>query len=182
VPSAPQEAADHQVDPASRPAKEHFVETLETDSPQPEWIFAEIFAGGAHLTQALRNLGLRCEEPDEVTTGGTDFKSSRPVAQLKRKLRSHHQSGKNLAIHLAPPCGTFSRARDRSTRTRLRSRRFPFGLPDKVSSTRPWNRITRRALQLAHWAATELGAVVTVENPQLSYMWLCAERWLPDTG
>ena len=79
--------------------------------------------------------------------------------------------GKQVAVHLAPPCSTFSRARDRSKRTRLRSSTLPRGLDPQEDRTRIGNEIADRAFELAHWAADELGALVTLENPQSSYIW-----------
>ena len=82
-----------------------------------------------------------------------------------------------------PPCSTFSRARDRSAATRLRSSEFPAGLPElspELSAvaaeamkflSEEGNLIAKNAHELAVWAAKELKAVVILENPRLSYLW-----------
>ena len=88
-------------------------------------------------------------------------------------------NGYRLMLHLAPPCSTFSRARDRSARTRLRSSDHPEGLAHRAAECRAANTIALRALALAEWAASELGAAVSMENPQTSYLWSFLE---PDIG
>jgi hypothetical protein len=82
--------------------------------------------------------------------------------------------GWSLCVHFAPPCRTFSRARDRSRRTRVRTSKFPAGTlprsPDVVAA----NALARRISELASECA-EAGLFVSIENPESSYMWLLPE-------
>ena len=39
------------------------------------------------------------------------------------------------------------------------------------------NLIAKRAFEVATWAADELGALVSIENPAKSYLWLVAEKF-----
>jgi hypothetical protein len=94
-------------------------------------------------------------------------------------LRLLCANGKRLIIHLAPPCSTFSRARDRSSTTKLRSSSHPAGLAwlnkEQELVADEANRIAEHALDFAAWAAKVLGAVVSFENPSGSYIWPFAE-------
>ena len=82
-------------------------------------LFAEFFAGGGELTRAVRTQGVPTMPPDDLATGGVDFDDVDQVAALRKELRAAAAS-QHLVVHLAPQCATFSRARDRAARTRLR--------------------------------------------------------------
>ena len=133
--------------------------------------FVEVFAGKGVLTEAVRRMGLSCEEPNDVFSGGTDFRNHKQVEELKDLLVQRSRSTHRLVLHLAPPCASFSRARDRSKKTRLRSSSYPEGLPGKKSQTKEPNLVARKAYRLACWAADELEALVSLENPSRSYLW-----------
>ena len=127
-------------------------------------IFCEIFAGKGVLTKAVEELSMKAETPDDFQHGGTDFRSSKQVEALKSKLANLAAQANHLVVHLAPPWATFSRARDRCFKTRLRSGWCPEGLPGKQVQTKEANQIARRAYALAIWAADELGALVSLET------------------
>ena len=76
-----------------------------------------------------------------------------------------------IFVHLAPPCSTFSKARDRSGRTRVRSYDHPEGF-NQTPKVVEGNIIARAAIDFARWAHRVLEATVTFENPDRSYMWL----------
>jgi hypothetical protein len=97
--------------------------------PPAAMVFAEFFSGDALLTQTMRDSGVRCLAPDDLATGGMDFASATQIRKLRDKLRNLRTEDTCLAIHLAPPCSTFSRARDRSALTKLGSSEFPAGVP-----------------------------------------------------
>ena len=139
--------------------------------------FCEFFAGKGSLTSAVHDLGMNTDPPDDVQTGGTNFLDKGQVERLKNRLRDRAQASRHLVVHLAPPCATFSRARDRSFRTKIRSTTFPQGLPSCKDKCRKANLIAKRAFELAAWAADELGALVSVENPAKSYLWLLADKF-----
>ena len=136
--------------------------------------FYECFAGSAGLTNAVRALGV-IAEADEASDGGTNFLDIDAVDELKKKLRAKQLDGHRVALHLAPPCSTFSRARDRGRRTRLRSRDHPEGLPGKRLQVKEANAIADTAWDLARWAADQ-GMLVSLENPRSSYLWEFVER------
>ena len=138
--------------------------------PSKDFAFLEVFAGTGALTAAVRDAGLIAWPADDVASGGTDFLNAVSVEKLKNTIADGLSSGIHLVLHLAPPCSSFSRARDRSWRTRLRSRARPQGIPGKTAGTRNGNLIARRALDLAEWAAAQ-GVAVSFENPKSSYMW-----------
>jgi hypothetical protein len=114
---------------------------------------------------------VRTAPPNDVATGGFDLGSRAGLDQAKDYLKELSEWTETLMVHLAPPCSTFSRARDRSWKTRLRSKDRPQGPP----SCGPWcstaNKVARHSLELAEFAHGELKAVVTLENPHSSYLW-----------
>ena len=133
-------------------------------------ILFEFFAGDGHLSIAMREMGFEvCA--DDLLYGGTDFLDEDAVEEAKSKIQVAATEGRQVAVHLAPPCATFSRARDRSKRTRLRSTARPRGLDPNDVRVREANEVADRAFALASWAARKCGALVTLENPQSSYMW-----------
>ena len=83
-----------------------------------------------------------------------------------------HLTGEKLwlVIHLAPPCATFSKARDRSWRTRVRTQSQPAGIKPIPWKVRNANTVAKHAILFARWAVETLGATVTLENPFFSYL------------
>ena len=136
-----------------------------------DMIFIEFFAGSAGLSAAVAAKGLRCGEPQDVDYGGADFSELNDVQAVKAWLHELRANGLSLLLHFAPPCSTFSRARDRSWRTRLRSSARPQGLFGKGAACKKANLIARNTLDLIEWAVDELYAKVTLENPETSYLW-----------
>ena len=132
-------------------------------------VFYECFAGVASLSSAVGAFGVNAIA-DEVEKGGTDFEDEKAVLSLKAELEAMRNQGSLIMVHLAPPCSTFSRARDRSKKTRLRSSRYPEGLPGKQDKVASANVIARSAFAFAVWAA-ERGFFVSLENPRTSYLW-----------
>ena len=134
-------------------------------------MFCEFFSGDGPLSEAVRALGVPVREPDDLKHGGTDFSDAAAVAELRRELGELAASGVKLVVHLAPPCSTFSRARNRHPKTKLRTREFPQGLPRKMHLCKEANYIARNALDFAESLARDVGAVVTMENPESSWLW-----------
>ena len=93
-------------------------------------------------------------------------------------MRTLATQTRHLVVHFAPPCASFSRARDRALRTKLRSKKHPGGLPSKRDNCEGPNLIVKKCFKLAIWAADTLGAKVSIENPVGSYMWAYAETLL----
>jgi hypothetical protein len=151
--------------------------------PHADIYFAEFFAGSAGLTRTLRRLGVTCREADDLATGGTDFRNAAAVAVVKLELRGLRCEGWKLALHFATPCSSFSRARDRSEATQLRSSEFPEGLPNldagQALVVEQGNDVALIAFDAAVWAAKDLCASVTSENPATSYLWLFLAKRRP---
>ena len=139
-------------------------------SPQ-NFRFVEFFAGTGNLTEAVAKAGVPTDPPNDVTTGGLDFRKLEDVEKMKTYLAGLTANGIKLMVHLAPPCATFSRARDRSWKTRLRSTLRPQGLLGKGAQCREANIVARNALNLLEYAVVELGAAASLENPRSSYLW-----------
>jgi hypothetical protein len=136
------------------------------------------------MTAAMQNLGVRCREADELANGGTYFTDLHQVDDAKAALRDERTEGATIAFHLAPACATLSHARDRSPATQLRSSEFPEGLPDldadRSSLVREANDMALNSFDMAQWAAHDLSAVGTLENPANSYIWAFLAKLRPD--
>ena len=142
-----------------------------TQPPHDDVLFVEFFAGEGRLSSEVAKAGVPTWAPNDVATGGTDFTSVQAVEDLRSDLLSWSRAGAHLVLHFAPPCATFSRARDRSQLTRLRSPAHVSGLPGCEDRVAEANLIADRTKDLAEWAAAELKAVVTIETPESSYLW-----------
>ena len=146
-------------------------EPTSPSSPLAGCIFLEVFAGSAVLTRKVKELGIATHEPDDLAYGGTDFRDAEAVEKFKNRLRDLTAGKGRVFLHMAPPCSTFSRARDRRASTRLRSAARPEGLYPAAANVTEANTIATNVLRVAEFAAGELGAGVTVENPATSYLW-----------
>ena len=134
------------------------------------YLFSEFFAGTGVLTSAVAAADVPVRPPDDRATGGADFEHIGAVDGLRDELGSLLSSGVCLMVHFAPPCSTFSRARGRSSATRLRSAEFPHGLPKRAWECQSANLVARHTLNLAEWLAKK-GAAVSMENPESSWLW-----------
>ena len=142
-----------------------------TDTDLADIVFMEFFAGEGVLTAAVAAEGVPCVDPQDVASGGADFGDVDQVDRVKKYLHQLTVEGKRLILHFAPPCSTFSRARDRSWKTRLRSTTRPQGLTGMGWKCKVANLVARHTLELVEWAVVHLHAFVTMENPESSYMW-----------
>ena len=138
-------------------------------------LFVEFFAGDGVLSAAVSALGIPCDDPQDVATGGADFGDLHEVEKIKQRLYGYYVAGYKLVVHFAPPCSTFSRARDRSWKTRLRSSSRPQGLLGKGWLCKKANLIAGHTLYLPEWLVRDLQATVSFENPESSYMWTFLE-------
>ena len=96
-------------------------------------VFLELFAGDGVLTEAVAKV-MAVEPPQDLDTGGVDFSDLLAVKSLLwRRWKDLAASGTSLFFHVAPPCASFSRARDRAWRTRLSTPAQPDGdVPDRL--------------------------------------------------
>ena len=152
----------------------------------------EIFARSCRVTACLRQLGLGSSFGVDHQRGKSasgpmvvaDLCTPEGVALLWSWLRNERV----LAVFLAPPCGSASRARQIPLKRKrfghperarhgprpLRDDRYPNGLPNlsetdnrRVSLA---NQLYFLTAQIVEWAVQN-GVIVCVENPQFSFFW-----------
>ena len=143
-------------------------------------VFVEVFCGVARLSKAARNLGFKAVPIDHVCKADgikvlqVDVSSKAGRAQLKGLLENPDVRW----VHWAPPCGTFSRARE------IKRRDGPKPLRN-LSHIRGFPRIKRMTDRVRVKAANELvtqmvswcralsarGVCWTIENPSNSLIW-----------
>ena len=151
-------------------------------------ICIEIFSGSGRLTAAIRKVGIRA-----VAFDRTSNRTCGPVTILDlvkdedfNFLMNYIKSEKEniLLIHLAPPCGTCSAARNKRHRTLeaagydlpvpLRSKEWPMGLPPSrgldAAKVAGANALYERIFQIAS-LDIDLQLTVSIENPESSLFW-----------
>ena len=131
--------------PTQNPVPPRMPGTWVLAAPVNDVALLEIFAGEGALSRIAASKGMPTLQPDEVAAGGTDFTIQSDVDALKAKLADWKQRGVKWILHMAPPCSTFSRARDRSDQTRLRSMDHPQGLDPTDARVARANTIAVRA-------------------------------------
>lgn len=138
-------------------------------------IFADENASSGKLSVAVSHTGWQTAQPDEYSTGGTNLLNPGEVEKLWHHWVALSKRGLLLILHWAPPCSSLSKARQRSFLTRVRSAAFPWGLRrltrKQKAAVRNRNKIALAADSLAWGAHTLLGADITVENPDASFIW-----------
>ena len=143
----------------------------------------EVFSGTAGLTAAMRQIGMH-------SSLGVDAHVTKQVkapvlrldlttdhgVQLLWKILDHPRV---VAVHLGPPCGTSSRARDIRRHSGpdpkpLRSRMHPDGLPSLTGTDLQWvlsaNALYKLSAEIFQWCTLH-GILCSLENPARSYMW-----------
>ena len=151
-------------------------------------ICIEIFSGSGRLTASIRKVGIRA-----VAFDRTSNRTCGPVTILDlvkdedfNFLINYIKSEKDniLLIHLAPPCGTCSAARNKRHRALeaagfdlpmpLRSKQWPMGLPSlrgrdavKVAAA---NALYERTFQIDS-LGIDLQLTVSIENPENGLFW-----------
>ena len=152
-------------------------------------ICIEIFSGSGRLTAAIRKLGMRAVAVDrsaQRTKGPVTILDLTKPDDLRYLLNFIESEKDNIMlVHLAPPCGTASAARNRRHKhleeagfdlpVPLRSKEFPMGLPTlrgldltKVSLA---NDLYWATLTIAE-KCIQLNVTVSIENPENSLFWL----------
>ena len=130
----------------------------------------EIFAGKAGLTAAVRKMGVSTADPQDWKTGGVDLLDDAAFQQLLDFWERARIGVDQLVFHLGTDCTSFARVRDRSTKTRLRSKIWPWGFDKEEHVTAQGNRLARRTAEIVRWM-TDRGATGSIENPVGSYLW-----------
>ena len=132
------------------------------------FIFVELFAGTGALTHAVGKY-VSTLPPQDLDLGGVDFSDFAAVRRLWDTWKQLADVGFTFIFHVAPPCASFSRARDRSHRTRLRSSASPGGLYPYDPVTKKGNAIARNTAASVDFLVS-LGGSGSWEQPAGSYM------------
>ena len=129
---------------------------------------ADFFSGSGGVARAARAAGFKTREWEILH--GPDYDLTRPAVLWK--IREDIHKGRIFAAMLAPPCSSFSPARDR-TRV-IRSRSDPWGLsglpPHELAKVRIGNQCFRAALKIIRWL-DEHKIPWILENPHSSKCW-----------
>jgi hypothetical protein len=147
-------------------------------------ICIECFAGSAKLSSSLKDTGFAVVAIDHYKNRhrprckilSLDLLNPLHVELLWDLIKEPRVA----YIHLAPPCGTSSKARELPIRgmdnapTPLRSEKFLFGLPDLDDTSKARveaaNRLYSLCVQLLMYCAST-GILASMENPRSAYTW-----------
>ena len=130
--------------------------------------FADFFSGVGGVSRAIRTLGFRTREW-ELNSGGHCDLTDRSVLM---KIREDIFALLILGAMLAPPCSSFSPARDRTMV--VRNRQYPWGLPElpdhELLKVRIGNQCFESALRIIKWLDSKKLPWI-LENPHCSKAW-----------
>lgn len=134
--------------------------------------FADFFSGSGGVARSARALGFRTREWELLHGECGDL--TKPA--VLSKIRFDISNKKIVAAMLAPPCSSFSPARDRTSV--IRDRYHPWGLPNispkDQEKVRIGNQCLRSSLRIIRWL-DRLGVPWILENPHSSKMWFIPE-------
>ena len=143
-------------------------------------LFLEVFAGTARMSKAFSRVGFQVLAVDSVRPQAVPSLSlDLTLAANQKLILDLIQSRRLAAVHLAPPCGTSSRARaiyaGPQAPQPLRSPLHPDGLPDlpflqkmRVKAANRLYQFTAQVIRVCH----NLGVLWSLENPQSSLFWM----------
>ena len=156
-------------------------------------LFIEVFAGTARLSKVAKDSGFQVLPVDKTSARASqiyiaqyDLADPDALQNLLDLIKEEKQ--KNLAIHLAPACGTASKAREKKLVTLakqgfripgpLRSQQKPMGLDglqglDKVR-TETANMVYSASAQIINLCINQQ-ILCSVENPENSLFWFYPE-------
>lgn len=130
--------------------------------------FADLFAGTGGVSRAVQKLGFSAREWELVH--GENHDLTKPLVQYK--LKSDIDRGLVLAAMLAPPCSSFSQARDRTMV--IRDRGHPWGLEGlpahEQEKVKIGNACFRAAVKVIRWL-DRYKIPWILENPSTSKCW-----------
>ena len=165
-------------------------------------LVVEIFAGSARLTKACKGLGLRAVAVDKTLDRSENvhiFQCDLTQPSEFESLISFLEAEKaNLGwVHLAPACGTASKARERqqpglerkgfNLPKPLRSEQYPLGIPGLTGV----DKVRTEAANLVYEACSKLVRMLvawdvccTIENPTNSLFWIvpCIKKLVEELG
>ena len=137
---------------------------------RPNTYVADFFAGKGGVAHQCRRLGYKAKEW-ELERGSQFDLTSRVV---RKRIIADILKGRVLAAMFAPPCTTFSVARDRTKV--IRSREYPWGLPapmltpSEQEKVLEGNRCFEAAFELIHYLNQKRVPWI-LENPATSKCW-----------
>ena len=132
--------------------------------------FADFFSGKGGVAKAARCLGYVAREWELSNGPSFDLTNSR----VQRRIRQDIQQGLVLAAMLAPPCSSFSIARDRTAV--IRNKLYPWGLPKAFLSeadcvrVQTGNKCFKAALSIIR-LLDQHSVPWILENPHTSKCW-----------
>ena len=149
----------------------------------------EVFAGSARLSKTAKDFGFQVLPIDKTASRATQifiaqYDLADPDALQALLELLHNEKYRIVAVHLAPACGTASKAREKKLTklaaqgfkipVPLRSQQKPMGL-DKLSGldkvrTETANQVYEATAAIIR-ACLELDIVCSVENPENSLFW-----------
>ena len=156
-------------------------------------LFVEIFAGTARLSKAVKELGVEVLPVDKTSARASQIYIAQydltDTAQMEDFMEVLEvEKRRILAIHLAPACGTASKAREKKLASwakkgfkipkPLRSAQKPMGVDgleglDKIR-TETANMVYAATARIISFCVQH-GIVCSVENPENSLFWLFPE-------
>eukprot|EP00435_Cladocopium_sp_Y103_P041156 s1982_g11.t1 len=147
----------------------------------------EVFAGAAVLCAVSKQAGLAAsiaiDKIKKKSARSTIFQMDLLRANDRDLLFQWLHAPMLLWVHLAPVCGTASRAREirrfEGDPKPLRSNEFPHGLPDLGEDDQFRIELANSLFEFAcecFILAANLGVLATLENPRNSYFWMTC--WL----
>ncbi len=133
---------------------------------------ADYFSGSGRVARAVRQLGFSTREWE--LSHGDQFDLTHPC--VLRKVKQDIDKHKVIAAMLAPPCSSFSPARDRTSV--IRTKDYPWGLPGlsekENEAVRLGNRCMRAALRIIRWL--DFWKIPWIfEQPHCSKAWFTPE-------
>jgi hypothetical protein len=134
---------------------------------------ADLFAGHGGVSRAVRAAGFNAKEWELLHGEHGDL--TRPM--VRHRIKQDVRNGLVLAAMLAPPCSSFSPARDRTSV--IRTKECPWGIPSHLLNAKDQikvqigNDCVQAAIELAvYFHKHKLPWIL--ENPHASKMWFLA--------
>ena len=131
----------------------------------------DLFSGSGGVSRAVRSLGFSAKEWDLLWGARFDLVKPHVISRVRSEIRS----GYVLGAMLAPPCLSFSAARDRTSA--IRTAEYPWGVPafglqqKDLESLHEGNKIFECVIQVLRWL-DELSLPWILEHPRSSKCWL----------
>ena len=129
---------------------------------------ADLFSGSGGVARAAQTLGFLTKEWDVVHGPAYDLTDRRVIFKIREDIRR----GRIVAVMLAPPCSSFSPARDRTSVIRTRS--SPWGLPGLSEKDQQKVEQGNSCIKAALEIIGDLNKYTIpwiLENPHCSKMW-----------